>query len=99
MKTLTRVPNFGFGLLKSCLTFGYLLCSVQSKKNSTLHPTVHVYSVHVRIPSLTTKCSITKVATFYLFCYDFSLEENNERYTCIFMSSPLSTVPEPGTIF
>ena len=30
--------NFGFGLLKSCLTFGYLPCSVRSKKNSTLHP-------------------------------------------------------------
>ena len=31
--------NFGFGLLKSCLTFGYLPCSVRLKKNSTLHPT------------------------------------------------------------
>ena len=30
--------NFGFGLLKSCLTFGYLPCSVRSKKipHSTL---------------------------------------------------------------
>ena len=30
--------NFGIGLLKSCLTFGYLTCSVRSNKNSTLHP-------------------------------------------------------------
>ena len=30
--------NFGFELLKLCLTFGYLTCSVRSKKNSTLHP-------------------------------------------------------------
>ena len=36
------LQNFGFGLLKSCLTFGYLTCSVRSKKNSTLHPTVPV---------------------------------------------------------
>ena len=39
MKTLTRARrNFGFGLLKSCLTFGYLTCSVRSKKipHSTL---------------------------------------------------------------
>ena len=43
MKTLTRVrtcQNFGNGLLKSDLTFGYLTCSVQSKKISLIHPTV-----------------------------------------------------------
>ena len=44
MKTLTRVRrNSGFGLLKSCLTFGYLTCSVRSKKNSTLHPSAHLW--------------------------------------------------------
>ena len=33
MKTLTWVcRNFGIGLLKSYLTFGYLTCSVQKKK-------------------------------------------------------------------
>ena len=32
--------NFGIGLLKSYLTFGYLTCSVRSKRISTLNPTV-----------------------------------------------------------
>ena len=41
-RTCTGVRrNFGFGLLKSCLTFGQLTCSVRSKKISTLHPAVH----------------------------------------------------------
>ena len=33
--------NFEIGLLKSYKTFGYLTCSVQSKKNSTRHPISH----------------------------------------------------------
>ena len=35
---------FGFGLLKSFLTFGYLTCSVWSKTISTLHPTARLGS-------------------------------------------------------
>ena len=40
--------NFEFGLLKSCLTFCYLTCSVWSKKNSTLHPSECVYCMYVQ---------------------------------------------------
>ena len=40
MKTLTLMcQNFGIGLLKSYLTFGYLTCSVRSKKKF-LHSTL-----------------------------------------------------------
>ena len=51
MKTLMRVRckhrNFWFGLLKSCLNFGYLTCSVRSKKKFHTPPywTVHTYIV------------------------------------------------------
>ena len=40
--------NFGIGLLKSYLTFGYLTCSVRSKKMSTLHPNVQ-YTVMLAV--------------------------------------------------
>ena len=42
--------NFGFGLLKLYLTLGYLTSSVQSKKNSTLHPTVQCAVQYNNIP-------------------------------------------------
>ena len=41
--TKKPLQNFGIGLLKSYLTFGYLTCSFWSKKISTLHPSLNLW--------------------------------------------------------
>ena len=51
-----RARKFGFGLLKSYLTFGQLTCSVGSKKMSTLHPKYPLTHTYLSpIPSFPSK--------------------------------------------
>ena len=61
MKTLTHVRrNFGFGLLKSYLTFSYFTCSDRSKKMSTLHPNIELLHWQINSPT----CNLVQFQIF-----------------------------------